>query len=280
MKKEEIYLTEETFNHIRDFIYEKTGIYFLENKKYLLESRLINRVKECNCRTFEDYYYFLKYDQSKKELQKFYDSITTNETSFFRNPPQFVAFENSILPQVLDMNRQKMKKRIRIWSAACSTGEEPYTIAMILLENQLKARGWEIEIVATDISEMALSSARNGIYKKNRIDDVPQKYLYKYFDNSDESYKIKREVRGSVKFDNANLIEDYTAKKYQGFDIVFCRNVLIYFDDEAKKKVIARIYDVMVPGGYLFLGHSESLHNISRAFKLLHHDKAVVYKKE
>lgn len=281
MRREEISLKDETFISLRDFICEKSGIYFSLKKKYLLENRLKNRVLECNCGSFEDYYYFLKYDKNKNlEMKRLFDSITTNETSFFRNLPQLVAFEKSILPQVMEVKGEKKKKCIRIWSAGCSTGEEPFTIAMILLEHQLRSKGWEIEIIANDISEGALSSAKYGLYKKNKINSIPERYLYEYFDNTGEEYSLKIGVKDLVKFKNTNLIDQIQNKTYQDFDIVFCRNVLIYFDNEAKKKVITTIYDLLNPGGYLFIGHSESLHNLSRAFKPLHFEKAIVYKKE
>ena len=278
VKKEKLIFEDKTFEMLRDLIYEKSGIYFMKNKKYLLENRLINRVRECNFETFTEYYYYLKYNG--EEIKRLFNSITTNETSFFRYPPQMTVFENSILPSLITENKKRKRHCLKIWSAGCSTGQEPYTLAMILAEYHLDKKGWKIEILANDISENVITSARNGIYKKNMVAGIPQRYLNRYFENSGENYRITNEIKAMIRFENINLMDQNLLDPYKDFDIVFCRNVLIYFDDEAKRKLINRIYDALIPKGYLFIGHSESLHSVTKTLRPLHFDKAIVYKKE
>lgn len=274
-------LSIDTFHQLRDLIYEKSGIYFADVKKYLLENRLARRLEEKNFKTFEEYYYFLKYDPKRHhEFSSLFDSITTNETSFFRNPPQLEAFEKGVIPAVVESHRKSSNNKIRVWSAACSTGEEPYTIAIILLENKSLVSGMSVEIVASDISEIVLTSARKGVYGSNSVRNTSKQYLDKYFIANSDSYTIKPEVKNMVKFSNINLYDQSKMKMMKGFDVIFCRNVLIYFDEKAKRQVISNLYDSLNIGGYLIIGHSESLHSISRAFKLININKMPVYKKE
>lgn len=274
-------LSLDTFHQLRDLIYEKCGIFYADNKKYLVENRLTRRLEEYGFKTFEEYLYFLKYDtQRNHELSFLYDSITTNETSFFRNPPQLEAFEKGVLPLVVENLRKSSNSKLRIWSAACSTGEEPYTLAIMLLENRVIMSGISTEIMASDISEGVLSSARKGIYGNNSVRNTSKYHIDKYFIINSDTYTVKPEVKNMVKFSNINLYDQLKMKTMKGFDVIFCRNVLIYFDDKAKKQIIASLYDSLNPNGYLFIGHSETLHNISRAFKLVNFNRMPVYKKE
>ncbi|MEN2985946.1 MAG: protein-glutamate O-methyltransferase CheR [Thermodesulfovibrionaceae bacterium] len=266
------------FRQIRDFIYEKTGIYVPDNKKYFLENRLSRLLKERNFRSFEDYFYFLKYSASKQDLARLFDAVTTNETFFFREPQQFEVLSNHLLPQVTKENYQSGRKDLKIWSAACSTGEEPYTIAMILLEKP-ELMGMKKEIYASDISESALLSAKRGIYGAYSIRNVPPLYLAKYFKDSGGVYSISDTVKSMVKFMNINLVDEKEVKQLRGIDIVFCRNVLIYFDDKAKKRAVSLIYDILRQKGYLLVGTSESLHNVTRAFRPIVINRVVVYQK-
>jgi len=270
-----------TFQQLRDLIYEKCGIFYAENKKYLVENRLTRRLEEFGFKTFEEYLYFLKYDSRRNhELSFLFDAITTNETSFFRNPPQLEAFEKGVLPLVIENCRKSSNNRIRIWSSASSTGEEPYTLAIILLENRVIMSGISTEIMASDISEGVLTSARKGVYGTNSIRSTSKYLIDKYFTVNSDTYTIKPEIKNMVKFSNINLYDQLKMKTMKGFDVIFCRNVLIYFDEKAKKQIIASLYDSLNPNGYLFIGHSETLHNISRAFKLVNFNRMPVYKKE
>ncbi|MGC8937400.1 MAG: CheR family methyltransferase [Thermodesulfovibrio sp.] len=271
-------INDEVFKQLRDFIYEKTGIYVPDNKKYFLENRLSRILKEKNLRNFEDYLYFLKYSANKHDIGRLFDAVTTNETFFFREPQQFEVFSNDLIPKIIKENGQMGRKDIKIWSAACSTGEEPYTIAMILLEKP-ELVSVRKEIYASDISESVLMSARRGMYGSYSVRNVPPQYMAKYFKDSGGIYVLSETVKSMVKFMNINLIEEKEVKQLKGMDVVFCRNVLIYFDDKAKKKAVSLIYDVLRPKGYLFVGTSESLHNITRAFRPVVINKVVVYQK-
>ncbi len=271
-------LSEETFRQLRDFIYEKTGIYIPDNKKYFLENRLSRVIKEKNLRSYDDYLYYLKYSATKADIARLFDAVTTNETFFFREPQQFEVLASNLIPQIVKENAQMGRKDIKIWSAACSTGEEPYTIAMILLE-KTELMTIRKEIYASDISESVLMSARRGMYGGYSVRNIPPQYMAKYFKDSGGVYILSENVKTLVKFMNINLIEEREVRQLKGIDIVFCRNVLIYFDDKAKKKVVSLIYDVLRPKGYLFIGTSESLHNITRAFRPVVINKVIVYQK-
>jgi len=281
--RNDLKITDKEFLQLRDFIYEQSGIYINDNRKYLLENRLINRLKELNLKSFGEYYYFLKYDPGRKqELNRLFEVITTNETSFYRNPPQLKVFQDIVLKEVLDKQRAKGQKKLHIWSAGCSTGEEPYTISIILHEVlKLEINSWQIKITANDLSEGVLRSARRGVYSQYSLRTTPKEIIAKYFiDEGNGKYRVKPEVKKLVSFGQLNLSDRFQVKRVERSHIIFCRNVIIYFDDEMKKNVIASFYDNLLPGGYLFIGHSESLHNISRAFKPIHYPGAIVYKKE
>ncbi|MBI4714876.1 MAG: protein-glutamate O-methyltransferase CheR [Nitrospirae bacterium] len=274
-------LNPETFVALRQLIYERSGIFFPDNKKYLLESRLAKRVEEGEFETFENYVYFLRFDAMReKELSQIFDVITTNETSFFRDANQIQSFETGVLPLAIKGNGNRGVKRLKVWSAACSTGEEPYTIAMILMEKFPQLQGWEVEILASDISEGVLNAARKGEYGAYAIRNMPPLYLQKYFIPAGGRYVVKPAVKNLVRFSNINLYDSSRTRMIRAVDLIFCRNVLIYFDEEAKKKIISSLYDALSPEGYLLIGHSESLYNISRAFKLIQVGNALVYQKQ
>lgn len=279
--RKELKISELEFTQLRDFIYDQAGIFIASNRKYLLENRLANRLKELNLKDFGEYYYYLQYDSGRKaELNKLFEVITTNETSFYRNPPQLKVFETKVLPAVLDELRKKRSKRLRIWSAGCSTGEEPYTLAMIISEvlgSELSS--WNIKITANDLSERVLRSARRGEYTEYTLRTTPKEVVRKYFDNDGKIYKVKPSLKQMISFGQINLSDRVQVKRVERSEIVFCRNVIIYFDDPMKKKVINAFYDNLVPGGHLIIGHSESLHNITRAFKPVHHPGAIIYQK-
>ncbi|MDR2891800.1 MAG: protein-glutamate O-methyltransferase CheR [Deltaproteobacteria bacterium] len=278
----ELKISNEEFIQLRDFIYKESGIYIAENRKYLIENRLNSRLKELNLKNFGEYYYYLRFDPRRRdELSKLFESITTNETSFYRNPPQLQVFQDIILKKVLDKLRAERTKKLRIWSAGCSSGEEPYTLAIMLhevLKNEISS--WDIKINAMDLSLAVLASARQGVYTDYALRTTPKEIVTKYFTPKDKNFEIKPEVKRLVHFMQGNLSDRLGLKRLERSQIVFCRNVIIYFDDEMKKQVIASFYDNLLSGGYLFIGHSESLHNISRSFKPEYHPGAIVYLKE
>jgi chemotaxis protein methyltransferase CheR len=278
----ELRISDEEFFQLRDFIYQQCGIHVAENRKYLVENRLANRLKELGLKTFGEYYYYLRYDAGRRgELNRLFDVITTNETSFYRNPPQLGVFQENVLKAVLDEQRKKGDRTLRIWSAGCSTGEEPYTLGIILNEVlRSEINSWNIKITANDISQSVLSAAKVGSYSEYSLRTTPRDLVNRYFDKTDQSYTVKQTVRKPITFEQINLSDRGQLKAVERSHIVFCRNVIIYFDDEMKKRVIGAFYDNLLPGGHLLIGHSESLHTISRAFKPVHHPGAIVYRKE
>lgn len=273
-------LSPETFLLLRDIVYKRSGIFIPDNKKYLLETRLARRLELKDLKTFEDYYYFLTYDgEREREIQALCNSVVTNETSFFRDVPQLEAFRKGVVSKVIEEKSRSSDRSIRIWSAACSTGEEPLTISMMLHEDCVPSRGWNVEILGSDISDSVLNAAQAGVYEKYSLRNTPEEYIRKYFTASAESYSINGKVRGPVRYKKINLIDANETRVVRGMDIVFCRNVLIYFDDASKKKAIGHLYDSMAKGGYLLVGFSESLHSITRLFRPVSMERSVVYKK-
>lgn len=273
-------LSHETFCLLRDIVYARSGIAFADTKKYLLETRLIRRLEERNLKTFEDYYYFLTYDHNKEaEFRHLLNSVVTNETSFFRDPVQLEVFKKGVIPRLLEEKYRAGSKTIRIWSAACSTGEEPYTLAMMLMEEGLVQKGFSIEIIGSDISDVVLKAAQTARYDKYSLRNTPDVLLRKYFTPNGDSFVVSSKVMELVTYKNINLFDTGETRMIRGMDVVFCRNVLIYFDEASKKKVSSHIYDSIVKGGYLLVGFSESLHNITRLFKPISIERSVVYQK-
>ena len=278
----ELKISNEEFTQLRDYIYEQCGIYIAETRKYLVENRLSNRLKDLNLENFGEYYYYLRFDANRRaEMTKLFEVITTNETSFYRNPPQLQVFQEKVLKAELDKLRAARTRKLRIWSAGCSTGEEPYTLAMILhevLKNEILT--WDIKITAYDLSEAVLHSARRGIYSDYALRTTPPEIVARYFKKDGNNYHVEPKLKNLISFGPINLSDKMMLKRVERSHIVFCRNVIIYFDDEMKRQVIESFYDNLLPGGCLLIGHSESLHNISRAFKPEHHVGTIVYRKE
>ncbi len=279
--EKDIEMSLDEFKMIRDFIHEKSGIFFAENKMYLVKNRLQKRMAELDMKTVRDYFYHVKYDVSLKEFNRLMVLMTTNETSFFRNEPQLVCFADEVLPLIIDDKlKSKGPKTIKIWSAGCSTGEEPYTLAIILLEKLKSLVGWTVEIVANDISEDVLQKARKGEYSGITLRNVKPDILNRYYTKTGDMYRVKPEVKALVKFSHMNLNDPRKISVVSNMDAVFCRNVMIYFSEEVKKAVVRGFFNALKPGGYFYIGHSETLHGISKAFKLVYFKNALVYQKE
>ncbi|MEO5357082.1 MAG: protein-glutamate O-methyltransferase CheR [Nitrospirae bacterium YQR-1] len=271
-----IALKDETFRNFRDFIYEKSGIYIPDTKKYFIENRLSKRVEENKLASFDDYLYMLKYNNSISELNVLFDKITTNETFFFRELQQLEVLTGQIIPKI---RSESKSATLKIWSAASSTGEEPYTIAMMLMENP-KTAGIKFEVLASDLSESVLQKAREATYGQYSTRNIPPNYLKKYFKQADgNAYALNADVRSKVKFVQINLLDASKMRTIRDIDVVLCRNVLIYFDKKAKVSVVTSIYESLKNGGYFFIGMAESLHDVTRAFKPAIIDKTVVYQK-
>ena len=276
-REPELQLSEEEFRLIRDLIYSHCGLYFGSESKYLLDRRLLQRLSHHSLPGFREYYQFLKYDRKKdEEISDIMDLLTTNETYFFREAFQLRAFTDEILPE-LKLLKQR-DRTLRIWSAGCSTGEEPYTIAMLMLELGCFP-GWRIEIVGSDISQRVVQQARKGIYGKSSFRSTEDRYLARFFTETEGGYRICDEVRELVTISHMNLFDANRLALLGKMDLIFCRNVIIYFDQASKKRVLASFYNTLRPGGYLLLGHSESLLNLSTEFALRHLKNDMVYQK-
>ncbi len=275
--EKQIELPDDVFRLFRDMLYEQSGVYLNDNSKFFLESRLQHSVRRRQFDNFKDYYYFLKYDRKKdEELANFIDLLTIHETYFFREERQLKAFSEEIL---LELAERKQKERsLRIWSAGCSTGEEPYTIAMLITE-QDAFKGWDIEIFASDISQRVLQSARRGLYQRSAFRSTDPRCIANYFHKEGTGYRIDDRIKKSVTFLGLNLLDTHKLALINMMDVIFCRNVIIYFDKAAKKKVVEVFYQKLKDHGYLLLGHSESLINISTAFALRHLKHDLVYQK-
>jgi chemotaxis protein methyltransferase CheR len=266
-----VFLSDADFDQYRELIYAESGITFTPTNRSILESRLKERLREKNIDSVKKYIDIVRKD--KEELKGFLDSITTNLTRFFRNQAHFDALEKYVIPE-LKNNIRKVPGTIRIWSAGCSTGEEPYTIAMLMTE--ILPAPWNFEIIASDISLKCLMTAKEGYYAESRIVGVPDNYLAKYFDKVEDGYKVKPAIQGKIKFDYHNLKNEPGTKN---FDVVFCRNVIIYFDEAAQTGVINRFWDALAPKSFLFIGHSESLFGMDTKFEFLKTEWATLYRK-
>ncbi len=265
-------LTDSQFEAFRKLIYDSSGITFSETNRSILDSRLKERLREKGLTDLQEYYKLVTSDQT--EFKTFLDSITTNLTRFFRNQPHFDALINYVIPHVLENKKKTGDTKVRIWSAGCSTGEEPYTIAM-LLKDKLPAP-YTFEIMASDISLKSLMVGQQGFYPESRITGIPQNYLATYFTKTDAGYQVKPELMKTIKFDYHNLRFDSGVRN---LDIVFCRNVLIYFDEAAQKATIDRFWNAMARNSFLFIGHSESLFGMDTKFEFLKTQWACLYQK-
>ena len=271
-------LTPETFKQLRELIYEMTGIHFQDNKTYLLESRLLPRLKACRCQTFESYVNYLRFDAYRdREVTELYTVITTNETYFFRDEAQLETFMKIMIPEVMKTNAAT--RQLRIWSAACSTGDEPYTLALMLHDHPPLA-GWTIDILATDISENVLTIARAATYSSHSLRKVPPAMRTKYFTGTAEHQTLVPQVKNMVRLMNVNLYDRSRLKLVRGMDIVFCRNCLIYFDDKAKAQIVSDLRDTLRPKGYLMIGFSETLHDTTGLFRAIHAGRSVIHEKQ
>jgi chemotaxis protein methyltransferase CheR len=270
-------MTREEFRLLRDLVYEYCGIFFREEVKYLLERRLNTRLREHSLGSFNEYYRYLRYSPNRsRELEEIIELLTTNETYFFREEYQLKAFGEEILPEII--KEHTGSKRLRIWSAGCSTGEEAYTIAILLCESS-ELNDWNVEIFANDISRKVIQRARKGVYGKSSFRSIGDDFKAKYFRPQGGHYIINDELRSLVSFGQLNLLDDEMLQLIGRVDVIFCRNVLIYFDKPARLRVLKTFYDKLDGHGYLLLGHSESLMNVSTDFELVHLKNDLVYRK-
>lgn len=266
-------LNDADYELFRKLIYDESGITFSDTNRSILDGRIKELLREKNLQTPSEYYALVT--KNPEEMKLMLDSVTTNLTRFFRNQPHFDALIHYVIPHVIEYKKNHgVDRTIKIWSAGCSTGEEPYTIAMIMKE--ITPPGWNFQITASDISLKSLMSAQQGFYADNKVDGIPSNYLQKYFTKMEGGYQVKRELSEKIKFDYHNLKNDSGARN---LDVIFCRNVLIYFDEAAQLAVINRFWNSMSPHSYLFIGHSESLFGMKTNFEFLKTDWACLYSK-
>jgi len=277
----EIPMNDEEFRLLRDFIYQHCGISFTEDSKFLLERRLGKRLQFHRLDNFKDYYYLLRYNKVKdQELNEVINIVTTNETYFFREDFQLKTFTDEIIPEIkVRKTAAGEEKKLRIWSAGCSTGEEPYTIAMLLLDRPQLIDGWQVEIIGTDISHRVLQIARKGVYGSSSFRNTDADAIRRHFTPYEDKHRISDSVRKLVTISHLNLFDAPRVSLLGRMDVIFCRNVIIYFDILAKKRVIESFHQRLRPEGFLLLGHSESLMNITSSFALRHFINDMVYQK-
>jgi chemotaxis protein methyltransferase CheR len=271
------HITDQQLVRFRDLIYNNCGLWFGDTKLPILGNRILTRLKESGIADAERYYRAISSDDDRAELSKLINMITTNETYFWRAESQMDSFRDIILPRLTEKKVATNNRKLRIWSAGCSTGEEPYTLAICILEAIPFHSIWQIEICATDISTEVLNKALEGCYSKRAVEKLPEEYLRKYFTERNGQYLISNTVKKMVEFDYANLADTYYESE---FDVIFCRNVLIYFKDESKKEILARFHGSLLPNGYLFLGPTEMIRGLADGFKMLTLKDCVAFQKQ
>lgn len=267
-------ISTDEFLRFRTLIYDESGISLSDQKKSLLASRLSKRLRDLGLGTFSDYYEKVTDDPSREEFTRMLDLISTNKTDFFREPKHFEFLRDRILPELTQ------SKRVRIWSSASSTGEEPYTIAMTLYDGVQNPSQWDFKILASDLSTRVLAKAAAGLYDEERVRDVPPDVVKRHFlrgrGESEGMLKVKPHLAEMIRFRRLNLMDDHFPIK-SPLDLIFCRNVMIYFDRPTQEKLVNKFYRYLKPGGYLFIGHSESLQWVTHPFKSL---APTIYQKE
>jgi chemotaxis protein methyltransferase CheR len=271
-------VTAEDIKVIARLVSDLCGIVLDESKGYLIQSRLSSLAEEAGCKTFSEFYYKARYEHDAALRKKVVDAITTNETLFFRDTSPFDVMQNKILPDLIDSRaKTAFPRRIRIWSAACSTGQEPYSMAMVLHELLGDLSSWDIQILATDISDAAIRHASIGRYAVHEIRrGMRPDLLKKYFTEDAQGWKIKDHLRSLMAFKRLNLLEPFTALGM--FDVIFCRNVAIYFSPAARKDLFLRLAAQLPVDGALMVGSSESLTDLGERFKPLQHCRAIFYR--
>lgn len=271
-------LSAQDFAKFCEFFYRKTGIIFAENKRYFVERRIFERMTATESPTFRDYFTTVRFETSGQEMQRLVNAMTVNETYFFREDYQFGALTKGVLPEII-----KNKRRggtIRVWSLPCSTGEEPYSIAIFILEEWDRADDFNIEIMASDIDSRVLQQAREGVYGERALTRVPPKLRQKYFKPAPgNNFQIVEALRESIDFSSLNLMDTAQVRNYSDIDVIFCRNLLIYFDDVARRQAMETLYDCLAPGGFICLGHSESMSRMSSLFRPRRFGDAIIYQK-
>jgi chemotaxis protein methyltransferase CheR len=270
-------VSEEEFQRLCEFLYRRTGMVFTEAKRYYVERRVVERMKATAAGSFVDYFARLRSDAGG-EIEHFVNAFTVNETYFYREEHQLRCLTGDLLAERL--RGKPPGEAIRIWSVPCSTGEEPYSIALWLLENWPLVDQYEIEILGSDIDTAVLERARAGVFGKRALLRLPPHVVAKYFAAAGpDAWKILDDLRESVQFSRVNIVECAQTRQYGRFDVIFCRNVLIYFDDASRRVAAENLYENLSPGGYICLGHTESMSRITPLFDVRRFADAIVYQR-
>jgi len=287
-------LTDAELRLLQALVYQECGMHFDERRSHFLQDRLQRRLKECQLDSFYSYYRLLISNEGKNELARLLENLTVNETSFFRNKAQLDLFHKYILDDLLRLKQAHRDYSLRIWSAGCSTGQEPYTLAMLVadglayyyLRNPLPIEmpspkplippPWKVEILASDISYSVLRAAQQGVYSEPQMSSVDFSYRLRYFDKIGERYAVKRALKEVIHFDFHNLKTEYLPQRN---DVIFCRNVMMYFDEAEQKRLIDKFWRCLNPDGYMFVGHAESLLGLTEKFAMVHRNSGTAYQK-
>ena len=270
-------ITEEEFQKLADFLYRRTGMVFPETKRYYVERRIADRIVATSSQSFAGYFAHLR-SEVRDEVEHLINAFTVNETYFYREDHQLACLTTDLLKE--RVAAKEPGDTIRIWSVPCSTGEEPYSIAIWLLENWREVDAYDIEIVGSDIDTRVLEAAAEGMFGKRALMRLSPELIGRYFHGlDDERWRILDDLRQSVRFSRVNLIETKDTRPQGRFDVIFCRNVLIYFDDESRRIAAENLYDNLLPGGFICLGHTESMSRISPLFEVCRYSGAIVYRR-
>jgi chemotaxis protein methyltransferase CheR len=287
-------LTAPELKLLQALVYQECGMHFDERRAHFLQDRLQRRLKECQLDSFYSYYRLLVSDKGKNEMSLLVENLTVNETSFFRNKSQMELFHKHLLDELVRRKQAQRDFSLRIWSAGCSTGQEPYTLAMLiadalayhLLRNPLPTEmpspkplippPWKVEILASDISYSVLRAGQEGTYTDSQMESVDYSYRLRYFDKVGERYAVKKALKEIVHFDFHNLKTEYLPQRY---DVIFCRNVMMYFDEAEQRRLVEKFARCLNPEGYLFVGHAESLLGLTDKFSMVHRNNGTAYQK-
>jgi len=290
----QIQLTEAELKLLQTLVYQECGMYFDERRSHFLKDRLQRRLKACNMDSFYGYYRLLTSREGRAELAQLLENLTVNETSFFRNRPQLDLFHKTVLEDLLHRKQERRDWTLRIWCAGCSTGQEPYTLGILVcdalayyyLRNPLPYEmpspkplvppPWKVEIIASDISYSALQAAQQGQYTESQMEPVEYTLRLRYFEKLRDKYEVKKPLKDLVQFDFHNLKTEFLPQRN---DVIFCRNVMIYFDEAEQKRLVEKFYRCLNRGGYLFVGHAESLFGLTTKFRMIHQNNGTAYER-
>lgn len=270
-------ISDAEFLKFRDYFYEKTGVQFSTTKRYYVDRRIGERARIKGCESFREYFMLLRLDASGSELQHLINLLTVNETYFFREDYQFTSLVRDVLPEVAQ--RKRPGDTIRIWSIPCSTGEEPYSIAMAVLDRWSRSDEFQIEIIGSDLDTRVLAAAAAGIYGERALMKVEPDVRERYFRRRGKEYQIIPELRESIDFSRVNVTSKVEMSRFRNVDVAFCRNMLIYFDDVSRRDAVESIFESLREGGFLYLGHSESMSRMSSLFTTRRIGDCTVYQR-